>query len=99
MTASTRSSNKRTAQFKTQFEKLPKRIQAIAAEQFKFFLEDDQHPSLSNHQLTDSRQGRHWPNSRAVSITMRYRALYVNENGINLWYWIGTHEEYNNYIG
>jgi hypothetical protein len=34
-----------------------------------------------------------------VSITMKYRALYVVEGDTNVWYWIGTHNDYENFIG
>jgi hypothetical protein len=30
---------------------------------------------------------------------MKYRAIYVVEGGLNLWYWIGSHNDYENFIG
>jgi hypothetical protein len=30
---------------------------------------------------------------------MQYRAIYVVEDGVNIWYWIGTHAEYDQFIG
>lgn len=30
---------------------------------------------------------------------MKYRAIYATENGVNHWYWIGTHNDYETFIG
>jgi hypothetical protein len=30
---------------------------------------------------------------------MQYRAIYVVVDGENVWYWIGTHAEYDKYLG
>ncbi len=30
----------------------------------------------------------------SVSITMPYRAIYVSDGDTNVWYWIGSHGEY-----
>jgi len=57
------------------------------------------HSSLHNHPLDDTRQGRHRKNSRAVWITLRYRAIYVVDGETNVWYWIGSHEDYNIFTG
>lgn len=35
----------------------------------------------------------------SVSITMQYRAIYVVDGDTNVWYWIGSHSDYNNFIG
>ena len=42
---------------------------------------------------------RHKKGSRAISITCRYRASYVVSEGVNVWYWVGSHSNYNNFIG
>ena len=91
--------NRRTAQFRQQFAALPSRIQDIAKHKYRLFLEDPSHPSLRVHELADTRRGSHQCGSRSVSITMQYRAIYVTVDGVNLWYWVGTHAEYDAYIG
>jgi len=54
---------------------------------------------LRNHSIGDNQQGRHRKGTRAVSVTFRYRALYIVDGDTNVWYWIGTHEDYNDFIG
>ncbi len=56
-------------------------------------------PVLGNHSLKDTKKGRHRKGSRAVSVTLKYRAIYVVEGRTNVWYWIGSHEDYNNFVG
>ena len=101
--------NVRTADFKKQLAALPERIQDAACEAFEAFKNDPFEPTLENHGLSDSKKGRHRKGSRAVSVTRRYRAIYVEDDNqrfvpslpkrVNVWYWIGSHEDYNNFIG
>lgn len=46
-----------------------------------------------------TKKGRHGDGSRSVSITQKYRAIYVPEHGVNVWYWIGSHNDYESFIG
>jgi len=85
---------------------LPKRARENADAAFELFKSDPFHPVLENHELHKDRRGRHRPGSRAVAVTRRYRAIYLPDeapkpprNPANVWYWIGTHEDYNNYVG
>ena len=80
-------------------ERLPSEIQEAAEGAFRFFLENPHHPILRNHPLHDTKKGRHRNGSNAVAITRRYRAIYVTEGPTNVWYWIGSHEDYNNFVG
>ncbi len=91
--------NVRTTHFKELLSRLPSRIQELAEHHFRLFLENPFHPMLDNHLLHDSHRGRHRHGSRAVSITRRYRAIYVTDGSTNVWYWIGSHEDYNNFLG
>ncbi|QDT67079.1 hypothetical protein [Calycomorphotria hydatis] len=94
-------SNHRTWQFKQSFEALPKSVQSLAESQFKLFRENPSHPSLRHHQLDETKRGRHEKGSCSVSITMKYRAIYVyiTDQDVNLWYWIGNHNDYNSFTG
>ena len=96
---STGQPNVRTANYRDLLDRLPDEIQKSASASFKQFLENPNHPSLENHELADTRRGRHRRGSRAVSITRRYRAIYVEDGSTNVWYWIGSHEDYNNFTG
>lgn len=89
--------NVRTTAFKEQLGRLPESIQQLADAAFRMFVEDPSHPSLRHHALKDNKQGRHRAGSFSVSITMRYRAIYVRDGDTNVWYWIGSHADYDNF--
>lgn len=93
--------NCRTAQFREMFDALPQRIQALARAAFEQFLANPNHPSLRHHELRDNARGKHRTASRSVTVTMQYRAIYVVDEPacMNVWYWIGTHADYNHFTG
>jgi hypothetical protein len=97
--SSFRSRNRTTREFREQFARLPARIQQLARAACLLFDGSPNHPSLRHHELKDTKKGRHVPGSFSVSITMQYRAIYVASGGINVWYWIGTHAEYDAFTG
>jgi hypothetical protein len=76
------------------FAALPSEVQKLARDAYKLFVQNPAHPSLRHHGLDDTKKGRHKVGSFSVSITMQYRAIYVIDNGVNVWYWIGTHAQY-----
>lgn len=81
------------------FAKLPKRIQELAKGAFQLFRANPDHPSLRRHVLEDIDKGRHRTGSVSVSITMQYRAIYAVDGTVNVWYWIGSHNDYENFVG
>ncbi len=81
------------------FAALPQHIQRLAQAAYEMFRKDPHHPSLRLHSLEDSDKGRHRKGSLSVSITMKYRAIYAVDGETNVWYWIGTHNDYENFIG
>jgi hypothetical protein len=81
------------------FVQLPKRVQELAKEAFRLFRQNPDHPSLRRHALEDSDKGRHRIGSFSASITMQYRAIYAVDGNVNVWYWIGSHNDYENFIG
>ncbi|MEZ0228708.1 MAG: hypothetical protein ACAI25_08795 [Planctomycetota bacterium] len=92
----------RAKSFRDQLEKLPERVRDDVERLFPIFMRDPMHPMLENHPLKDSKKGRHKRRSHAVTVSGRYRALYVldrDDDGVlaAVWYWIGTHEDYNNF--
>jgi hypothetical protein len=91
--------NRRTWRFKILFDALPAEIQQAAVAAFGMFLLNPQHPALRTHELKPTKKGQHLPGSVSVSITLSYRAIYVVNNGVNVWYWIGTHADYDRLIG
>jgi hypothetical protein len=81
------------------FAALPERIQRLATAAFHLFEDDPDHPSLRLHPLDDMKKGRHENGSVSVSLTGGYRAIYVVRGNVNLWYWIGSHSDYNTFAG
>lgn len=96
----------RTTPYKRLLAQLPPDIQEKAEKLFARFQKDQFDPILCNEDLYDSNVGRHRKGSRSVRITLRYRAIYVVDNGPKgdqpeqvCWYWIGSRESYANFIG
>jgi hypothetical protein len=68
---------------------LPEEVQRLADRCYALLRQDSQHPSLHFHQI-----GRFW----SARVGLHYRALAV-ENGTDLvWFWIGSHAEYDRLI-
>jgi hypothetical protein len=97
--------SKRTSTFKKLFDRLPAEIQRRANELFAVFEKDPQDPLLCTKALHDSSSGRHRSGSFSTHITIRYRAIYVIDNGKSgneerqvCWYWVGSREDYANFV-
>ena len=91
--------NCRTKSYRDRLEKLPEAIINLAAQAFAVFLRNPYAPQFHNHELEDSGKGRHRSGSRSVYINLRYRAIYVEDGDVNVWYWVGSHEDYNDFTG
>lgn len=94
-----RQNNKTTKDFREQYKNLPPHIQGLTRAACERFDKDASHRSLRHHQLKESGRSSALPGSFSVSVTMQYRAIYVVVDGENVWYWIGTHAEYDKYLG
>jgi len=94
-----RRQNRRAREFQYLYGELPPRIQALGIKAFELFEANPLHPSLALHRLKNNSKGSHRDDSYAVSITTRYRAVYFTDGDTNVWYWVGTHAEYNRFTG
>ena len=98
--SSFRETNRTTEQFRALFATLPVHVQELVRGAAKLFNDSPAHPSLRHHELEDTKKGKHVAGSFSVSITMQYRAIYVpGADGMNVWYWIGTHSDYDTFTG
>lgn len=71
------------------YAKLPPRIQELADKNFELLKANPRHPSL---QL--KKAGKYW----SVRVGIKHRGLAVEiEEGL-LWFWIGTHAEYDRLV-
>ena len=68
------------------FNRLPKGVQDRAREKFALWRTDHYHPSLHFKLLMD--------NVWSVRITRDYRALGQRKGDVIVWFWIGTHADY-----
>ena len=67
------------------YNKLPEHIRELADKNFALLKENPQHSSLQF-----KKAGRFW----SARVGLRYRALAVETNGDLVWFWIGSHADY-----
>jgi hypothetical protein len=78
------------AEFWQHYNRLPSAAQKLADKTFAFFKRDPLYPSLHFKEI---RKGI-W----SVRIGDHYRALAKRRPDGWMWFWIGTHEEYNKLV-
>jgi hypothetical protein len=71
------------------YYRLPSAIQQLADDNFALLKNDSRHPSLHFKQI-----GQFW----SVRIGLRYRALAISVPDGLVWFWIGTHNDYDRLI-
>jgi hypothetical protein len=81
-----------TERFRKCFKRLPDQVQQRAREAYKLFREHPNHPGL--------RFKRVHPTEPIVSVRvgLGYRALGVQQDDHIVWFWIGSHAEYDKLI-
>jgi hypothetical protein len=67
------------------YRRLPERVRERADKNFALLKQDPQHASLHL-----KRVGRYW----SVRVGLRYRTLAVEVDAGLLWFWIGSHSDY-----
>jgi hypothetical protein len=67
------------------YRNLPEQVRVLADKNYALLKENPQHPSLHFKKV-----GQFW----SVRIGLRYRALAVGDNGDLVWFWIGSHADY-----
>ena len=72
------------------YEALPLQVRKLADANFELLKRDPRHPSLQFKKV-----GRYW----SVRVGLRYRALAVETDGGYVWLWIGSHADYDRWIG
>ncbi|WP_022724236.1 hypothetical protein [Rhodopseudomonas sp. B29] len=71
------------------YRALPQPIRAIADKNFELLKADPEHPSLHFKRI-----GRFF----SVRVGLRYRALALPIDEGMLWFWIGTHADYDSLV-
>ena len=72
-------------EFWERYERLPKPVRRRADRNYELLKTNPSHPSLHF-----KRAGRYW----AVRVGLHYRALAVPDGDDLVWFWIGSHAEY-----
>ena len=72
------------------YRSLPAEVQQLADRAYELLKRDSRHPSLHLKKV-----GRYW----SVRVGDRYRALAVEAPDGLVWFWIGTHAEYDKLLG
>lgn len=81
-----------TERFRKAFERLPEQVQRQAREAYRLFKQNPHHPSLRFKQIHPTRL------IYLVRISIEYRALGVREEDEVIWFWIGSHADYDKLI-
>ena len=78
-------SHRANPRFWKSYTRLPRNIQALADNNFDLLQDNPRHPSLHLKKV-----GRFW----SVRVGDHYRAMGVQSPDGIIWFWIGTHAEY-----
>lgn len=83
--------SRRTWDFKSLFDALPQEVRRCALKQYDLWRVDHKHPSLHFKKI-----GR----AASARININYRVLGTIDEDSNtvIWFWIGTHAEYDKLI-
>jgi mRNA-degrading endonuclease RelE of RelBE toxin-antitoxin system len=77
-----------TRRFRKAFERLPQQVQKQAKEAYLLFEKNPYHPSLYFKRVHSTQP------IYSVRITLNYRSVGVLEGDTIIWFWIGSHEDY-----
>jgi mRNA-degrading endonuclease RelE of RelBE toxin-antitoxin system len=81
-----------TERFRKAMSKLPEEVQQRARQVYKLWKQNSNHPSL-HFKLIHEKEPIY-----SVRVGLSYRALGAKQGDTMIWFWIGSHEEYNNII-
>ena len=70
------------------FNLLPERIKNLALKNYKLWKQNPYHPSLQFKEIKNN------SNIYSVRIGNGWRVLGIRDNDEIVWFWIGTHSEY-----
>jgi len=79
-----------TPRFWACYHALPVEIRQLADRSYALLAQDPHHPSLHFKKV-----GRFW----SVRVGLHYRALAVENGSEIVWFWIGSHAEYDRLVG
>ena len=81
-----------TRRFRRAFARLPKPIKERAREAYRRFVENPNHPGLRFKRIHPTEP------IYSARVTKDYRTLGLLEDDTIIWFWIGTHADYDELI-
>jgi hypothetical protein len=81
-----------TRSFRAAFGALSEDVQAQARRSYRLFRSDPNHPSLRFKKVEQTE------NVYSVRVGLGYRALGILEGSLLIWFWIGSHAEYDRLV-
>lgn len=81
-----------TDKFRKAFAELPTDVQKQARQAYRLFIENSHHPSLRFKPIHLTRP------IYSVRIGLDYRAVGIRDGDNIIWYWVGSHAEYDKLI-
>lgn len=90
----------RNARFRKAFEKLPDSVQQNARNAYQRFRANPFDPALKFHEIKGTRTPAVYAVDAGTYLGTAYRALGIwqKRKDVIVWFWIGSHEEYNQSI-
>jgi hypothetical protein len=80
--------SKHTSMFRELFAALPEQVRCDADAAYRRFKANPEHPSLRFHRV-QARESVY-----SIRVGLHYRALALRQPDCWLWFWIGTHADY-----
>jgi hypothetical protein len=84
--------SKTTNRFRKAYAQLPEHVQRRAREAYRLFRDNPSHPSLRFKQVHATLP------IYSARVGLGYRALAVRDDDTVVWFWIGTHADYDRLI-
>ena len=84
--------SRRTEDFIAAFSRLPNHIKRLARKNYRLWMRDPSHPSL------DYKRVGHRSAAYSVRVGIGWRALGVLEHDTMIWFWIGSHADYDGIV-
>jgi len=81
-----------TLRFRKAYSTLPPHIQEQTRKNYRLWKEEPHHPSLQFKQVHNEKP------IFSVRIGLSYRAVGLKEQDTMIWFWIGSHADYDNLI-
>jgi len=85
--------SKTTDRFRKAYAQLPEHVQRRAREAYRLFRDNPSHPSLRFKQVHATLP------IYSARVGLGYRALAVRDDDTVVWFWIGTHADYDRLLG